>query len=87
MDRPDYRPFVPASSESSIVGATPRAHAQARVQIPRVKELFETWAKLGAEPFKGLTTDGCAFRSIPKCGGTGRTPSFTSSIMACVSMR
>ena len=58
MDRPDYRPFVPASSESSIVGATPRAHAQARVQIPRVKELFETWAKLGAEPFKGLTTDG-----------------------------
>jgi hypothetical protein len=58
MDRPDYRPFVPAPSEGSIVGATPRAHAQARIQIPRVKELFETWAKLGAQPFKGLTPDG-----------------------------
>ena len=53
MDRPDYRPFVPAPGHSNIAGATPRAHAQARLQNPRAKDLFATWAKLGAEPFKG----------------------------------
>ena len=58
MDSPDYRPFVPAPGHSNIAGATPRAHAEARLQNPRAKDLFATWTKLGAEPFKGLTTDG-----------------------------
>ncbi|MDE2373661.1 MAG: DUF3500 domain-containing protein [Hyphomicrobiales bacterium] len=58
MTRPDYRPFVPAPGQSNIAGPTPRTHAQARMQNPRAKELFGTWAKLGAAPFKGLTTDG-----------------------------
>jgi len=58
MSRPDYRPFVPAPGQSNIVGPTPRTHAQARMQNPRAKDLFGTWAKLGAAPFKGLTTDG-----------------------------
>jgi len=58
MNRSDYRPFVPAPDESNIAGETPRAHAQARLQNPRAQELFGTWAKLGAEPFKGITTDG-----------------------------
>ncbi len=58
MDSPDYRPFVPAPGHSNIAGATPRAHAEARLQNPRAKDLFATWTTLGAEPFKGLTTDG-----------------------------
>jgi len=58
MSHSDYRPFIPAPGESAIAGATPRAHAQARMQSPRAKELFDTWAKLAAAPFKGITTDG-----------------------------
>src|SRR5579863_4574867 len=58
MSRPDYRPFVPAPGQSNIVGPTPRTHAQARMQNPRAKDLFGTWAKLGAAPFTGMTTDG-----------------------------
>jgi hypothetical protein len=54
----DYHAFVPPPGKSNIAGATPRMHAQARMQSPRAKELFDTWAKLGAAPFKGLTTDG-----------------------------
>jgi hypothetical protein len=57
-DRPDYHPFVPAPGHSNIVGPTPRAHAEARMQNPRAGELFGTWSKLGAEPFKGITTGG-----------------------------
>ncbi len=57
MSRPDYRPFVPAPGHSNIARPTPRTHAQARMQNPRAKELFDTWAKLGAAPFKGLTTE------------------------------
>jgi len=55
---PDYRPFIPSPGQSAIAGPTPRAHAQARLQSPRAKELFDTWARLGAAPFAGITTDG-----------------------------
>src|SRR5271170_4930015 len=58
MSRSDYRPFVPAPGQSNIAGPTPRAHAQARIQSPRAKDLFDTWAQLGAAPFKGMTADG-----------------------------
>jgi Protein of unknown function (DUF3500) len=60
MNRADYRPFVPPPGQSPIGGATPRAHAEARLQRPRAKELFGTWAKLAAAPFTGITTDGHA---------------------------
>ncbi len=58
MSADDYHPFVPAPGKSAIAGSTPRAHAQSRMQNPRAKDLFGTWAKLGAAPFAGLTTDG-----------------------------
>jgi Protein of unknown function (DUF3500) len=57
-DRPDYRPFLPSPAQSKIAGPTARAHAEARRQSPRGKEFFASWAKLLAEPFKGITTDG-----------------------------
>jgi hypothetical protein len=60
MSRADYRPFVPPPGQSPIAGATPRAHAEARLQRPRAKELFGTWAKLAEAPFTGITTDGHA---------------------------
>ena len=60
MSRADYRPFVPPPGQSPIAGATPRAHAEARLQRPRAKELFGTWAKLAESPFTGITTDGNA---------------------------
>lgn len=58
MSREDYRPFVPAPGKSRIAGETPREHAAARLESPRARELFATWAKLGEAPFKGVTTDG-----------------------------
>ena len=58
MSDSDYHPFVPAPGRSNIAGPTPRAHAQARMLNPRAQDLFGTWAKLGAAPFTGLTTDG-----------------------------
>jgi hypothetical protein len=58
MSDSDYRPFVPAPGQTNIAGPTPRAHAQARMQSPRAKDLFDTWAKLAAAPFQGLTSDG-----------------------------
>lgn len=58
MSHGDYHPFVPAPGQSKVAGPTPRAHAQARMQIPIAQDLFGTWAKLGAAPFKGMTTDG-----------------------------
>jgi len=58
MSHDDYHRFVPPPGHSAIAGPTPRAHAQARLQNPRAEELFGTWAKLGAAPFQGITTDG-----------------------------
>jgi len=58
VSRVDYRPFIPRADQSKIAGATPRAHAQTRLKSPRAGDLFGTWAKLAAEPFKGITTDG-----------------------------
>ena len=58
MSDNDYHSFVPAPGRSNIAGPTPRAHAEARMQNPRAKDLFDTWAKLGAAPFAGMTTDG-----------------------------
>lgn len=58
MDRPDYRPFLPAAGQSAIAGATPREHAEARLRSPLAKQLFGEWARLAAAPFTGLTTDG-----------------------------
>jgi hypothetical protein len=58
MSHSDYRLFIPAPGHSAIAGATPRPHAQARMRSPRARDLFETWAKLAAAPFSGITTDG-----------------------------
>jgi hypothetical protein len=58
MSLPDYRPFIPSPEQNNIAGPTPREHAQERLKNPRAAELFDTWAKLGAAPFAGLTSDG-----------------------------
>jgi Protein of unknown function (DUF3500) len=58
MSRPDYRPFLPTPQQSKIAGPTARAHARARLQSPRAQDLFGTWDRLFAEPFRGITTDG-----------------------------
>jgi len=58
MSRMDYRPFVPSPAQSKIAGPTPRAHAAERLKSPRAQELFGTWAKLAAHPFRGITIDG-----------------------------
>jgi hypothetical protein len=58
MNRPDYHPFVPPPGHNNVADVTPRAHAQGRLKNPRAKELFDTWAKLSAAPFRGITADG-----------------------------
>src|SRR5215470_9959877 len=58
MSRQYFRSFIPEPDKSRISGPTARAHTQARLKSPRAQELFGSWAKLAAEPFKGITTDG-----------------------------
>src|SRR5437867_12931670 len=58
MSRQDFRSFIPEPGKSRISGPTARAHTEARLKLPRAQELFGTWAKLAAAPFKGITTDG-----------------------------
>jgi Protein of unknown function (DUF3500) len=58
MSRQDFRSFIPEPGKSRISGPTARAHTEARLKSPRAQELFGTWAKLAAAPFKGITTDG-----------------------------
>jgi hypothetical protein len=60
MSQDDYRPFVPSPGQSAIAGPTPRAHAEARMKNPRAEDLFGTWARLAADPFRGITTAGNA---------------------------
>jgi hypothetical protein len=64
MNRPDYRPYLPRPEQSKIAGATARAHAQARTQSPRGKELFARWKAMLDEPFRGITTDGAPLRDL-----------------------
>jgi Protein of unknown function (DUF3500) len=58
MSRTDYRPFIPTPERNNIAAPAPRAHAEAKLQHPRARELFETWAKLASAPFTGITADG-----------------------------
>ena len=71
MSRPDYHPFLPKPGQSKIAGPTARAHAEARRQSPRAKEFFAQWARLLAEPFKGITTDGKAIPGLYKLAPNG----------------
>ena len=64
MRAEDYHPFVPAPGQNAIAGPTPRTHAKARIRSPRAQELFGTWAKLAAEPFQGITTEGRVQRGL-----------------------
>jgi Protein of unknown function (DUF3500) len=55
----DFRSLIPQPPGVKIAGPTARAHAQARLQGGRARELFDQWARLYAEPYRGLTVDGC----------------------------
>jgi hypothetical protein len=57
MSAYDYRPFLPPPG-AKIAGPTARAHAHARLQTPRARGLFESWERLFAESFRGITADG-----------------------------
>jgi Protein of unknown function (DUF3500) len=54
----DFRLLIPQPPGVKIVGATARAHAQARLKGGRARELFDYWSRLYAEPYRGLTIDG-----------------------------
>jgi hypothetical protein len=71
MSRPDYRPYLPTPAQSKIAGPTARAHAEVRRQSPRGKEFFAQWAKMLAEPFRGITTDGQAIANLFKIEPNG----------------
>jgi Protein of unknown function (DUF3500) len=58
MSHSDYHSFVPPPGHNGVADVSPREHAEGRLKNPRAQELFGTWAKLGAAPFAGLTTDG-----------------------------
>ena len=54
----DYRPWLPKPDESRIAGDTAESHAAGRLATPRAKSLFNGWAKIARQPFRGLTCDG-----------------------------
>ena len=55
-DLPDYRPYLPGQPRDASL--TARQHTEMRMKGERPQGLFGTWAKLFAEPFRGLTTNG-----------------------------
>lgn len=58
MSRADFRPFVPEPGQSRIAGATAEEHTAAICRRERARKLLAGWAKLGEQPFTGLTSDG-----------------------------
>lgn len=58
MTSANYRALIPQPPGVRIAGPTARTHAQARMQHERVRILFDGWARLYAEPYRGVTADG-----------------------------
>jgi len=81
VSRLDYRPFVPAPGQSRIAGATPRAHAEARLQSQRARDLFGGWAELAKAPFTGITIDG---HPIPELFALQPSDAPTSAMVAAL---
>jgi Protein of unknown function (DUF3500) len=61
-----FRSLIPQPPGIKIAGATARAHAQAILKNERARELFDNWARLYAEPYRGLTVDGHVRRDLYK---------------------
>ena len=60
----DYRPHVPGPAETRIAGATAEAHTARRLAAPRPRRLFDEWAALAAQPFRGITDGGGRRRGL-----------------------
>jgi Protein of unknown function (DUF3500) len=83
----DYRPFVPATGQARLGGATPRAHAQARLQAPGPQALFSFWEELSGAPFKGITTDGTIQPGLFACEANGApTAAMTVAAIALLAL-
>jgi hypothetical protein len=54
----EFRSLIPQPPGVKIAGPTARAHAQSRMDNERVQGLFGNWARLYAEPYRGLSVDG-----------------------------
>ncbi len=89
MSSSDFRRFVPAPGASRIAGRTARAHTEARLTGARPQELFGTWAKLFAAPFRGITTDGAPvpnlFPLVPNGAPTERIANAAGKLLALLS--
>jgi hypothetical protein len=59
-----FRSLIPQPPGVRIAGPTARTHAQTRMQNERAQNLFDTWARLYAEPYRGLTVDGRVRRDL-----------------------
>ncbi|MGH7090361.1 MAG: DUF3500 domain-containing protein [Stellaceae bacterium] len=55
---PDFRPFLPGPTQNKIAGPTARAHAKARTETPRGRQLMAMRQALVAAPYTGITTNG-----------------------------
>ncbi len=61
-DLPDYRPYLP--EEPRDASLTAREHTERRMTGERPQALFGNWAKLHAQPFRGITTGGTPTRDL-----------------------
>ncbi len=52
----DYRPYLPKQPRDASL--TARQHTETRMQSERPQALFDNWAKLHEQPFRGITSDG-----------------------------
>ena len=59
MSKANFRDYIPAPGKSPISGEDARSHADGVVNGRAVvKDLFDHWQALRAEPFRGITADG-----------------------------
>ena len=59
MSKANFRDHIPAPGESPISGRDARSHADGLLNgRADVKDLFDHWQALRAEPFRGITADG-----------------------------
>jgi hypothetical protein len=58
MSQSDFRLFLPTAAQSKIAGPTPRAHAKARTETPRGRQMAAMRAAAVDRAFTGITTDG-----------------------------
>jgi hypothetical protein len=85
----NFRDYIPGPDFPRTQGASERdaySHAEHSLSVPFIQEFVAGWRRLYAEPFKGITTDGCVqpglFRLEPEGAPTERMVAAARALLA-----